>query len=269
MASVFGFGADSGARTVGREHFPVYPRGFFGLRIAQLVLALIVLGLDAYGLYSLSFSGDGLNMFTCIATVITCVYLLVAELAVSAIFNYWAALGLDIFLVVFWLVSFALMASQVAPFMRTYDECYGDYCYTYALDGYAKTFADCMAAVAGLGGLEFLLFIVSLAISGFALHRHRALGLHCIPGQERTVVGAGEKGVPVALQSIQPAQSFQQQPAQPQLQPQTQPQQFQAPAAAYSQTFTPPPPSSTPGAVSPQATYSGVAPNTTYYEAQA
>jgi hypothetical protein len=54
----------STARPAGREHFPVYPKGFIAIRFVQLVIALVILGLDAYGLSVLSFSGDGLNIFT-------------------------------------------------------------------------------------------------------------------------------------------------------------------------------------------------------------
>lgn len=86
--------------------------------------------------------------------MIVCVYYIVAEFAAPAIYNYWAVLGLDILLVIFWLSSFALMASQVAPFMNGETYCYLGYCETYRLTGTDKTFADCMAAVAGLGGLE-------------------------------------------------------------------------------------------------------------------
>lgn len=51
-------------RAPGREHFPLYPQNFIAIRIVQLVLAVIILGLDAYGLSLLSFTGDELNMFT-------------------------------------------------------------------------------------------------------------------------------------------------------------------------------------------------------------
>lgn len=77
-----------------------------------------------------------------------------AEFAAPAIYNYWAVMSLDILLIIFWLSSFALMASQVAPFMQGSTYCYYGYCTTYRLTGGDLTFASCMAAVAGLGGLE-------------------------------------------------------------------------------------------------------------------
>lgn len=55
----------SAYRPAGREHIPIYPKGFIALRIVQLVLALIILGLCAYSLTSeLSFSGGALSVFT-------------------------------------------------------------------------------------------------------------------------------------------------------------------------------------------------------------
>jgi hypothetical protein len=39
------------ARPLGKEHIPTYPPGFIAIRIVQLVLAVIILGLTAYGLF--------------------------------------------------------------------------------------------------------------------------------------------------------------------------------------------------------------------------
>ncbi len=38
------------ARPEGREHIPIFPKNFIALRIVQLVLAVIVLALSAYGI---------------------------------------------------------------------------------------------------------------------------------------------------------------------------------------------------------------------------
>lgn len=48
----------SAIRAPGREHVPLYPKGFIAVRILQLVFAVIVLGLGAYGLSWLAFDGD-------------------------------------------------------------------------------------------------------------------------------------------------------------------------------------------------------------------
>ncbi|KAK9779664.1 hypothetical protein SCAR479_03271 [Seiridium cardinale] len=187
----------SNQRSPGREHFPLYPKGFIGIRILQLVLAVVVLGLSAFGVAVLVFSGDCLILFTAIATIISCIYYIVAEFGAPKLFNYWAVLSLDIFLVIFWLISFALLAAEVAPYMNGYTTCdyyYG--CYTTSLSGSDKIYAACLAAAAGLGGLEFVVFIVSLAIHSAMLHRHRKAGLHCTPvalSNAQVATASGEK----------------------------------------------------------------------------
>lgn len=69
-------------------------------------------------------------------------------------YNYWAVLALDIFAIVFWIASFALLASQVAPWMNGYTVCDYYECVTYALTGTDLTVAACLCAAAGLGGVE-------------------------------------------------------------------------------------------------------------------
>jgi hypothetical protein len=102
--------------------------------------------------------------------LIITVYIIVAETAAPIIYNYWAILGLDIFAIVFWLISFALLASEVAAYqIVTYsaNDCYYSYagvCYykrSRALENLAKrattnvyTYRNAMAAASGLGGLE-------------------------------------------------------------------------------------------------------------------
>lgn len=51
-------------RPMGREHIPIYPKGFIALRITQLVLALITLGLCAFGAHLLPLTGAALMLFT-------------------------------------------------------------------------------------------------------------------------------------------------------------------------------------------------------------
>lgn len=65
-------------------------------------------------------------------------------------YNYWAVMSLDIFAIIFWLISFAIMAADIAPFADENEVC--DYYGTCIWFGYIL-FA-CLAAVAGLGGVE-------------------------------------------------------------------------------------------------------------------
>jgi hypothetical protein len=100
----------------------------------------------------------------------------VASIAAPVLYNYWAVLGLDIFAIVFWLISFSLLASEVAAYqIVTYstDSCayyYDGYCYkkrdlNFLPKRYATTnvvtYRNSMAAASGLGGLE--LYVPSLS----------------------------------------------------------------------------------------------------------
>jgi len=90
--------------------------------------------------------------------MIITVYIIVAELALPVAYNYWAILGLDIFAIVFWLISFALLASEVAAYQIITDTCFLGYCYKKRDVALAKrslyTYRNAMAAASGLGGLE-------------------------------------------------------------------------------------------------------------------
>ncbi|KAI1855590.1 hypothetical protein JX265_005993 [Neoarthrinium moseri] len=211
----------SSQRAAGKEHIPIFPKGFIAVRIIQLVLGVVVLGLSAFGVYFLVFSGDCLTLFTAIATIIALVYHLIAVFGAPSLYNYWAILSLDIFLVLFWLISFAVLAAEVAPYLSGV-VCYSDGCYRVRLSSADKIYGACMAAAAGVGGLEFIMFIVSLAIHGVMLHRHRKAGLHCMPVHSGAHnASAAPVPAPVAGEKVH---------AQAQVQPQQQyPQQYTAP----------------------------------------
>ncbi|TPX17198.1 uncharacterized protein E0L32_003316 [Thyridium curvatum] len=254
----------------GREHIPGHPKAFIAVRFISLIIGLVVLACDAYSLSRLAFSGNSLMMFTSIANLITCLYVIVAELGVPAAYNYWPVLGLDVFMAVFWLVSFALLASQVAPLFKGVTYCdwyYG--CYSYELEGESLAWSAVLAAVAGLGGLEFALYIVALVIGSIYLSRHRKAGGHCMPlgagaatsaptaaaapGGEKTEAGATYTST-VPLQEQQPPyQPQQQQPGYPAGQAMTPPpQQMHQPQPYY--------PQQTPSPLTAQSSVAGYPP---------
>ncbi|KAG8163314.1 hypothetical protein KVR01_006611 [Diaporthe batatas] len=206
-------------RPAGRQHVPNYPKGFIALRFVQLILAVVVLGLCAYSLIYYSAAGIALSVFTAVATLIITVYSIIAKFGPAVVYNYWAILALDIFGMVFWIASFALLASQVAGFIAGGNTvCVGDYyvtCTTYDLSGTDMMIAGCLCAAAGVGGIEFILFIVSLSVHSVMMHRHRSAGLHNRPispesGEESGFPAAGpvhgEK--PQPLQNVSPRPQY-------------------------------------------------------------
>lgn len=113
--------------------------------------------------------------------MITTVYYIVSITALPAAYNYWAILGLDIFGIVFWIISMSLLAWEVAAFSWYYgvgysssssddSNCYEAYGYSYCIkkrdiekrattDVY--TYRNALAAAAGLGGLELYVSLTS------------------------------------------------------------------------------------------------------------
>ncbi len=87
--------------------------------------------------------------------MITSTYELIAYYGPPAAYNYWATLGLDVFNVIMWLSSFALLTSQVAPAFKT--ECYYGRCYK--LTGVSLVIAATQMAAAALGGVELYGFL--------------------------------------------------------------------------------------------------------------
>ncbi|OTB02663.1 hypothetical protein M426DRAFT_192493 [Hypoxylon sp. CI-4A] len=193
-------------RAPGREHIPIYPKGFVAIRILQLIIAIICLGLSAFGIAYVVFAGDGLMLFTSIVTFITSIYCLVARFGPPKAYNYWAILGLDIFLVIFWLISFAILAAQIAQIFAVYDEYMDYYSGWYDMSDYdtaVTVYGACLAAAAGLGGVEFLLYIISLSIHGVMLHRHRKAGLKAIPNAAGGALGPNAAGQPTGAEKFQ------------------------------------------------------------------
>jgi hypothetical protein len=221
------------------DHVLALPSFVLAFRILQLVTALAIMGLAGYGITEFSFDGIDLTLFSAIATIIIAIYVIVASTGAPVIYNYWAILGLDIFAIVFWIISFSLLASEVAAYdvVPYTDTClyyyYGVCYYKRSLEkrnyGARRTFRNAMAAASGLGGLEFIFFVVTLIMTSIWLHRHRKAGGHCMPGRSGAVATEPKPEMPVQTQ-YPPAQT-QYQPAQAQAQAQYPPAQTQYPPA--------------------------------------
>lgn len=88
----------------------------------------------------------------------------------STIYNYWAILGLDIFAIVFWIVSLSLLADEIAQYSWVVtDSAGGSYCFYDDVGEYVcykkrsviarhsnavVTYRNALAAACGLSGLE-------------------------------------------------------------------------------------------------------------------
>ncbi|TVY47178.1 hypothetical protein LOCC1_G002297 [Lachnellula occidentalis] len=174
------------------NHMLPLPQAFLAVRIAQLVLGIVILGLSAYIVTYIAFNSACLTLFTAIATMIIAVYNLVSSTVLKSAYNYWAIVALDIFAVIFWIISFSYEAWTTAAarwYTSSYTCDYYDYyCYkkrdaplvSRATTDVA-TYRNVMAAAAGLGGLEFILFAITLVFTTIHVLRHRKAGGHCTP----------------------------------------------------------------------------------------
>jgi len=121
------------------QHYVRQPAFLFFIRIAQILLSIIILGLAAYGIDYFTKDGGkptdqteaafGFAIFVVIYTWIVVGYNLAASTLFIAFWNCWAVLALEIVAVVFWLVSFALLGDWASDykFMSDKDKYYGDY----------------------------------------------------------------------------------------------------------------------------------------------
>ncbi len=81
--------------------------------------------------------------------------------SLQSAYNYWAILALEIFAIIFWLATMALLASTRAAFIYPayisgcYNDGYGGYCYA-KRDTYVATngYLNMMSAAAGFSAIE-------------------------------------------------------------------------------------------------------------------
>lgn len=80
--------------------------------------------------------------------MVVTIYLLVVQYNAPASYNYWAVLALDIFLLIFWLIAFALLATE------TYLVSEFDYYCNAGLCSFTDLGQGVVAAAAGIGGVQ-------------------------------------------------------------------------------------------------------------------
>lgn len=179
------------------SHIPPEPLWVGLLRIWQAVMALITLALSGFALSVFNgYSGFGLNIFTSLLTWIFLAYIFVTAFAVPQAYSVWAQLGLEIALFIFWLSTWAVIASLAAAF--------GDW-YSYGYDKWSAAVA-CTKAAAALGAFVWVSFIATLVNLSITLHRHITAGNPTIAGGVTTEV----KMEPVATAA--PVEPYPQQP---------------------------------------------------------
>ncbi|PWW76197.1 hypothetical protein C7212DRAFT_279134 [Tuber magnatum] len=189
------------------QHVVEQPPWLKFIRIAQVSLALLILALAAFALsaipYGNTFGTFGFNIFTCIFTFVVGSYLLLTPIKAPHLYNCWAALVLEIFGVIFWLSAFATLASWASLGLLTIDNIFdSDYFEEQkkeAEERYARYQAGwrCAGAAAGLGGIVWILFMITLITYSIFLHRHRKNPENNgLPDNGTPARDGGEAGIP-------------------------------------------------------------------------
>jgi len=174
----------------GIDHIPAMPLWVVIIRIFQAVLAIIILALTAFADHVLNslnsyvdsylnftFSGYGMSFFIFSWTLLFLAYVGCSAAFAPNLYNKWIHLAAEVLTVIFWLATWALLASEASAFITSY-----------TLDGITidlesyypsnwKAAIDCTKASAGLGALEWVLFIITLVFFGISIYRTRTTNL--------------------------------------------------------------------------------------------
>ncbi|KIX93439.1 uncharacterized protein Z520_10858 [Fonsecaea multimorphosa CBS 102226] len=186
------------------EGYSVVPvqRIFLPLRIIQMVFTVIVFGIACYHLsLAPNYDAGGLSLFTALASVIFLIYWFVANSPANThLYNYWAMFAVELFILIFWLCTFALDADKVALYVQatsytsSYDGtgdgstsgsgtvCYDGVCVNYKRDlykrGLIKRSTDSLSATLyvalAISVINFILFGVTFTLYTINMFRHRA-----------------------------------------------------------------------------------------------
>ncbi|KAI0873376.1 hypothetical protein GGS24DRAFT_393853 [Hypoxylon argillaceum] len=211
------------------------PRWFIGLRIAQIIVALIIVALSGAIIHGYYADASGVAIASGIFTWIVALYAILTEhsAACRSGYNTWAILSLDFFLSVLWLASLGANAAFRASFVVPVNaDCYDDgsainagHCVISKRTAVANaTGRALISAVAGVSAIMLILHLITFA---YVAHFFR-LEWAKYGSDEEKVAGAG---VPVDQTQAYVGQQQQQQPqwAQQQHQPTT----YASPAPAY------------------------------------
>jgi hypothetical protein len=229
-------------------HIPKQPFWLFIVRFVQVFLALIILALSAWAGGGIGFwyAGFGVAIFAFVWTLLFIKYIQLSTFYLPTAYNKYIHLVLECLTVIFWLAAWAALAAVAAVWSwgGLYGDeisCYEGYICRRGLDlrnlakRYTESQLDGMInatkAAAGLGAIEWLLFIGTLISYGIYLHRNRV-------ATRDAQLGIGPAGAPQQEIKMQPVVN--QYPVQ-QPDPQLQPQYQQVPAEQFQQQQVYPP----------------------------
>ncbi|KAF4124872.1 Membrane-associating domain [Geosmithia morbida] len=254
-------------RTVGGvDHVLKTPLWIFIIRILTIVLAVVILGLSAWFISGAYLDVMGLNIAASILTLISVLYIILAEKVSSFRSGYHivAVLSLEAFFLALWLAAFAATAAERSKYsFDTYDY-WTFYKARRDLEPRAiilyETGAAVMSATAGIGAWTWVLFIVTFSWTLTMFIRGRKNNMFPL------VVRFANENHQMESQPFNAQQPQVQQQArqQPQAEKPIEPQQLQTaydPQQGYQGPYQQPSPSPSPSPYQPTVTSQAVSPD--------
>ncbi|KAJ8064114.1 hypothetical protein OCU04_007949 [Sclerotinia nivalis] len=168
------FARDEPTDIYGRSisHIPELPSWLTILRSFQLLLGFVILILTAFAstkFPSVFFPGYGMSWFSFIWAVLCSAYVIITPRSLSKFYNYWIHLALEITLIIFYLITFALLASEI-PFWDAVD----NKSLTKKLDKTLVSAARASKAAVALSIIQFLTLVGSMGFLARAIYKYRA-----------------------------------------------------------------------------------------------
>ncbi|RSL75004.1 hypothetical protein CEP51_011268 [Fusarium floridanum] len=176
---------------VARRHPDVldYPTGTTVLRIFQAILSVIIIIVLSFTVSAGIFAGNGLMLFTSSATLAISLWMIMAHISLAHLYNYWAGLSLDIFLLVFWIISVAVLASQTAFLWGASNDICRERDCPDAFKDATQFSGYFFATIVGMGGIEFIfscVFLIFHTIMGLRQRRYNRIGIEIESGPVET-----------------------------------------------------------------------------------
>lgn len=168
------------------NHIVKLPFWVWILKIVQGALAVIILGLAAYGVHWIPFDAWGMTLFTSLFTGLVILYYFLSTTVLKVGYSWIPVIVLESLAVLFWLVSFAMLADLVGSWGGVGVDFDDDWWKRdlSAVHSFAKrddsydpdTYYAILCAGMTFALFSWLLFIVTLIMLGLAVHRHRMAG---------------------------------------------------------------------------------------------
>ncbi|KAF2867920.1 hypothetical protein BDV95DRAFT_597678 [Massariosphaeria phaeospora] len=157
-------------------HVLPVPQWTLIIHAVQLLFAIIVLGLAAYGVSLIPYNALIFSLVVCIVTLGIAAYMVATQLFLHALYNMYIALAGHALMIIFWIVNLGLTANLAKLWSAPVCDYYWGYSYCVYDDGF-QTYYGALAASAFFCGAQFALWVLSTIILVIYINKHRTNGI--------------------------------------------------------------------------------------------